>query len=88
MSKCLLQIYFFFQGVVHSLGVVACCYDYSSNHNSDCSDYLGYPSNPGLDSDFGTYSDKHYLHIVLAVIDYADSRIEPALLSSTLIDTP
>ena len=68
--------------------MVACCSDYSSNHNFDCSDYLGYPSNPGLDSDFGTCFDKHYLHTVLAVIDSADSCIEPALLSSTLIDSP
>ena len=78
----------FSQGVVHSLGVVACCSNYSSNHNSDCSDYLGYPSNPSLDSDFGTCSNKHYLHIILTVIDFVDSRIEPALLSSVLTDTP
>ena len=79
---------FFFQGVVHSLGVVACCSNYSSNHNSDFSDFLDYPSNPGLDYDFGTCFDKHYLHTVFVVIDYADSRIEHALLSSALTDTP
>ena len=39
------------QGLVHSLGVVACCYDYSSNHNFDCSDYLGYLFIPDLHSD-------------------------------------
>ena len=77
----------FSQGVVHSLGVVTCCSDYSFNHNYDCSIYLGYPSNPSLDYDFGTCSDKHYLHTVLTVIGFADSRIELALLSSALTDT-
>ena len=68
--------------------VVACCSDYSFNHDSDCSDYLSYPSNLGLDSNFSTCSDKNYLHTVLVVIDSADSRIEPALLLSALTDTP
>ena len=31
----------FSQRLVYSLGVMACCSDYSSNHNSDCFDYLG-----------------------------------------------
>ena len=45
----------FSQGLVHSLKVVACCSDYSSYHNSDCFDYLGYLSILDLhsDSDFG-----------------------------------
>ena len=80
----LAQSLLFSQGVVHSLVVVACYSDYSSNHNSDCYDYLGYPSNPGLDYDFCTCSDKHCLHTVL---DSIDSHIEPALLSSALTNT-
>ena len=77
------------QGVVHSLGVVACYCDYSSIHSSNCSDYSDCLSIPGLDSnsDSGICSDKHCLHIVLVVIDYADSHIKPALLSSTLTYT-
>ena len=49
------------QGLVHSLGVVACCSDYSSIHNSDCSDYLSYLSIPDLhsDSDSSICSDMH-----------------------------
>ena len=80
----------FFQGLVHSLGVVACCFDYSSNHNSDCSDYLGYFSIPDLDSDFDSSicSDMHCPHTALVVVDYADSHIGPTLLSSALTDTP
>ena len=80
----------FSQGLVHSLGVVACCFDYSSNHNSDCSDYLGYLSILDLhsDSDFGICSDMHCPHTALAVIDSTDSHIGPTLLSSALTDTP
>ena len=53
----------FSQGLVHSLRVVACCSDYSSNQNSNCSDYLGYLSSPDLhsDSDSGIRSDMHCL---------------------------
>ena len=40
------QSLLFSQGLVYSLGVVACCYDHSTNRNSDCSDYLGYLSIP------------------------------------------
>ena len=81
---------FFSQGLVHSLGVVACCSNYSSNHNSNCSDYLGYLSilNPHSDSDSSICSDMHCPHTALAVVDYADSHIEPTLLSYALIDTP
>ena len=75
----------FSQGLVHSLGVVACCSDYSSNHNSDCSDYLGYLSIPNLHS--GICSDMHCPYIALVVVDSADSRIRPALLSSAVTNT-
>ena len=80
----------FSQGLVHSLGVVACCYDYSSNHNSDCSDYLGYLSIPDLhfDSNSGICSDMHCPHTTLVVVDSVDSHIGPTLLSSALTDTP
>ena len=77
----------FSQGLVHSLMVMACCSDYSSNHNSD---YLGYLSIPDLhsDSDYGICSDMHCPHTTFAVVDSADSHIKPALLSSALTDTP
>ena len=80
----------FSQGLVHSLGVMACCSDYSSNHNFDCSDYLGYLFIPDLrsNSDSGICSDMHWPHTALAVVDYADSHTGPTLLSSALIDTP
>ena len=78
------------QGAVHSLRVVACYSDYSSIHSSDCSYYSDFLSIPGLDSDFDSSicSDMHCLHTTLAVVDSIDSHIGPALLSSTLIDTP
>ena len=80
----------FSQGLVHSLGVVASCSDYSSNHNSDCFDYLGYLSILDLhsDSDSGICSDMHCSHTALAEVDSTDSHIGPALLSSALTDTP
>ena len=72
------------------LEVVAYYSSYSSSHSSDCSDYSGYPSNPGLDSDAGsdTCSDRYYLRIVPAVVDFADSHIMLALLSSSPTDNP
>ena len=78
------------QGVVHSLGVVACYSDYSSIHSSDCSDYSDCLSIPDLHSysDSGICSDMHCPHTALAVVDSTDSHIGPALLSSALIDTP
>ena len=78
------------QGVVHSLGVVACYSDYSSIHSSDCSDYSNYHSISNLhsDSDSGICSDMHCPHIALAVVDSTDSHIRPALLSFALTDTP
>ena len=80
----------FSQGLVHSLRVVACCSHYSSNHNSDCSNYLGYLSilDQHSDSDSSICSDIHCPHTALAVVDYANSHIGPALLSSALTDTP
>ena len=80
----------FSQGLVHSLGVVACCSDYSSNHNSDCTDYLGYPSIPDLhsDSDSSICYDMHCPHTALAMVDSTNSQIGPALLSFALTDTP
>ena len=77
----------FSQGLVHLLMVMACCSDYSSNHNSD---YLGYLSIPDLhsDSDSGICFDMHYPHTALAVVDSADSHIGPTLLSFALTDTP
>ena len=77
-----------FQGVVHSLGVVACYSDYSSIHSSDCSDYSDYLSIPGLDFDYDICFDMYCPHISLGVVDFTDSHIEPALLSSALTDTP
>ena len=80
----------FSQGLVHLLGVVACCSDYSSNHNSNCSDYFGYLFSPDLhsDSNSGICSDMPCLHIALIVVDSADSHIRPTLLSFTLTNTP
>ena len=78
------------QGLVHSLRVVACCSNYSSIHNYDCSDYLGYLSIPDLHFDFDSCicSDMHCPHTTLAVVDYADSHIGLVLLSSALTDNP
>ena len=78
------------QGVVHSLGVVACYFDYSSIHSSNCSDYSDRLSIPDLhsDSDSGICFDIHCPHTALAVVDSADSHIGPTLLSSALTDTP
>ena len=80
----------FSQGLVHSLGVVACCSDYSSNHNYDYSDYLGYLSIPDLhsNSDSGICSDMHCPHTALTVVDPTHSHIGPALQSSVLTSTP
>ena len=80
------------QGVVHSLGVVACYSDYASIHSSNCSDYFDCLSIPSLDydSDYDSIicSDMHCLHTALAVIDSADSHIGLALLSFSLTNTP
>ena len=62
----------------------------SSSHSSAYSDYSGYLSNPGLDSDsgFGTFSDRYYLHTTPVVVGFADSHTVLALLSSVLTDSP
>ena len=80
----------FSQGLVYSLGVVACCSDYSFNHNSDCSNYLRYLSIPDLhsDSNSGICSDMHCPHTALVMVDSVDSHIGLTLLSSALTDTP
>ena len=78
------------QGVVHLLGVVLCYSYYSSIHCSDCSYYSDCFSIPGLDCDYDSCicSDMHCLHTAFAVVDSADSHIGPAILSSSLTDTP
>ena len=78
------------QGVVHSLGVVACYSDYSSINSSDCSDYSDCFSILDLhsDSDFGICYDMNCLYTALAMVDSANSHIKSALLPSTLTDTP
>ena len=58
------------QGVVHSLGVMACYSDYSSIHSSNCSRYSDCLSIPHLDSDsdFGKCSDMNCLYTALAFV--------------------
>ena len=77
------------QVVACSLEMVAYYFGCSSSHNYDCSDYSGYLSNPGLDSDVGsgTCSDRYYLYTVPTVVDFADSHTMLALLSSTPTDS-
>ena len=72
------------------LEVVAYYFSCSSSHNWGCSDYFGYLSNPGPDSDYdsGTCSDLYYLHTILAVVDSVDSHTVLTLLSSAPIDNP
>ena len=76
--------------MVNSLGVVACYSEYSSIHSSYYSDYSDFLSIPDLhsDSDSGICSDMHCPHTALAMVDFADSHIGPALLPSSLTDTP
>ena len=78
------------QMAVFSLEVVAYYSGCSSIHSSDCSDYSYYLSNPGsdFDSDSGTCSNTHYLHIIPFVADSADSHTMLALLSSAPTDNP
>ena len=73
-----------------SLEVVAYYYGCSSSHSSDCSDYSGYLSNPGLDSDSdpGICSDTYYLHTVPDVVDFDDSHTVLTLLLYAPTDTP
>ena len=74
--------------VVFLLEVVAYYSGCSSNHSSDCFDYSGYLSNPGLDSDSGsgTYSGRYYLHTAPAVVGFTNSHTGLALLSSVPTD--
>ena len=67
--------------VVCLLEVVAYYSGCSSSHSSDCSDYSGYLSNHGLDFDFdsSTFSGRYYLHIVPAIVGFADSHTVLAL---------
>ena len=76
--------------VVYLLEMVPYYSGYSSSHSFDCSDYFGYPSNPGFDfdSDSGACFDTHCLYTVLVVVDSADSHTKPALLASALTDIP
>ena len=78
------------QVAVCSLEVVAYYSGCSSIHSSDCSDYSGYLSNPGpdSDSDSGTCFDTYDLHTVPAVVDSADSHTVLAILSSAPTDNP
>ena len=78
------------QMAAYSLEVVAYYSGCSSSHSSSCSDYSGYLSNPGLDSDYdsGACSNMDYLHTVPIVVDFADSRTALALLSFTMTDNP
>ena len=72
------------QVAVCLLKVVAYYSGGSSSHSSDCFDYSGYLSNPGLDSD--SDSDMYYLHTIPVVLDYANSHTLLALLSFAPID--
>ena len=76
--------------VVCLLEVMAYYSDYCSSHSSDCSYYSGYLSNLGLDSDsdFGTCSDRYYLHTIPVAVDFVDSHIMLALLSSVSTENP
>ena len=73
-----------------SLEVVAYYSGCSSSQSSNCSDYSGFLSNPGLDSDASsdTCSDRYYLHIVPTVVDFSYSHTVLALLSSAPTDNP
>ena len=72
------------QMAVCSLEVVAYYSGCFSSHSSGCSDYSGYLSNPGPDSDSSTCSDMYYLHTVPVVVDYADSHTVLAPLLSVM----
>ena len=76
--------------VVCLLEVVAYYSGCFSSHSSDCSDYSGYLSNPGLDSDsdFGTCSGRYYLDTAPIDVGFADSQTMLTLLSSVPTDSP
>ena len=75
--------------VVCLLEVVAYYSGCSSSHSSDCSDYFGYLSNPGLDSDSssGTCSGRYYLYTDPTIIGFSDSHTVLALLSFVPTDS-
>ena len=75
--------------VVCSLKVVAYYSGCSSSHSFDCSDYFGYLSNHGLNSNSGSYtcSGRYYLHATPGVVGFADSHTVLALLSFVLTDS-
>ena len=77
VAVCLLEVMAYYSGC-------------SSSHSYDCSDYSGYLSNPGLDSDSdsGTCSGRYYLHTALDVAGLTDSHTVLTLLSSTPADNP
>ena len=68
VAACLLEVVAYYSGSF-------------SSHNSVCSYYSGYLSNLGPDSNYdsdfdsSTCFDMYYLHIVPAVVDYADSHV-------------
>ena len=76
--------------VVYLLEVMAYYSGCSSSHNSDCFDYTGYLSIPGLDSDSdsSTCSGRYYLYDAPDVVGFADSHTMLALLSSVPTDSP
>ena len=77
MAACSIEVVAYYSGCFFS-------------HNSGCSDYSGYLSNPSLDSDSdsSTCSNMYYLHIVPVVVDSSDSHIALALLSFALTENP
>ena len=60
----------FFQEVVRSLGVMACCSDCSSIHTLDCSDCSDSDCYATLGLDFG--SNSYFPHTVLVVVVGSD----------------
>ena len=76
--------------VVYLLEVVAYYSGCSSSYSSDSSNYSGYLSNSGLDSDSGssTCSNRYYLHTAPVVVGFVDSHTVLALLSSVPTESP
>ena len=69
---------------------VAACSIEVVAYYSGCSNYSGYLSNPGLDSDSdsSTCPNMYYLYIVPVVVDSSDSHTALALLSFALTENP
>ena len=78
--------------VVCLLEVVAYYSSCFSSRSSNCFDYSGYLSNPGLDSDSrsgsGTCSGRYYLHTAPTIVGFDDSHTVLSLLSSISTDSP